>query len=340
MYPKKLLAKPILILMTIFVLYSFLTPKGAYAASSEIDIATDPENFLFQVDNLKPGDWMPREITIKNQGTKNFQYTAVIGSHKSHKNLFENLKLEVKENSNLLYTGLLKDFKGFGSRILKSGTSEKLLFTVTMPYELDNSFQGSSAEVEFKFVAEGRDTPPPSCEETNTCPEPPGCEETNTCPEPPDCEETNTCPEPPDCEETNTCPEPPTCEQTNTCPEPPSCEQTNTCPEPPTCEETNTCPEPPACGETNTCPEPEPNPEPTPIPTPNPAPTPIPVPDSTEPTTDSNPIPNAGTGTNGDNKLPDTATDNYNYLLIGVFLTLSGGSILFVNNRKRKENDE
>ncbi|KON89785.1 hypothetical protein AF332_25220 [Sporosarcina globispora] len=152
---KSLLAIPI----KIFIIFSFLflnafRTETALSAEKEIDINTNSNGYLFEVENLKPGDWMPRYITIKNDGKQDFKYTSNIGNSKSVKGLFEELELEVKKDEAMLYEGKLKDFKGFAPRDLAKGSEETILFQVTMPEHLGNEFQDSSAEVELIFIAE------------------------------------------------------------------------------------------------------------------------------------------------------------------------------------------
>lgn len=153
-----LLAKPMKILITVGVFFfMFLGQKSVSAQENEIDINVVPHEYLFKVDNLKPGDWMPRDITIKNDGKQDFKYISKIGKSKSVKGLFKELDLIVKKDTTMLYDGKLKDFNGISPRELASGTEETLFFQVTMPYNLGNEFQGSSAEVEIIFLAEGKD---------------------------------------------------------------------------------------------------------------------------------------------------------------------------------------
>ncbi|USK50896.1 CalY family protein [Bacillus sp. CMF12] len=160
---KSLLAKPI----KIFIIYSFVFlivfgNETAIAVEKEIDVNTNLENsnrYLFKVENLKPGDWMPRNITIKNDGKQDFKYTSNIRKSKSVKGLFEELELEVKKDTKMLYEGKLKDFKGFSPRELSKGTEETLFFQVTMPEHLGNEFQNSSAEVDIIFLAEATGDP-------------------------------------------------------------------------------------------------------------------------------------------------------------------------------------
>ena len=160
MYKKSLLAKPIKILILVGVFFFILfVEKNTSAVEKELEINTTPNGILFNVENLKPGDWIPRNLTIKNDGKKDFKYTSKIGKSKSVKGLFEELELEVKKDTKVLYEGKFKDFKGFSPRELARGTEETLLFQVTMPEHLGNEFQNSAAEVEIIFLAEATGDP-------------------------------------------------------------------------------------------------------------------------------------------------------------------------------------
>ncbi|TYS62039.1 LPXTG cell wall anchor domain-containing protein [Bacillus infantis] len=149
-----LLAKPKALFILILLILIIFPHNQVQAEDKEINIVTNPSGYFFKVGNLKPGDWMPRDITISNNGKQDFKYTAIIGKKKSVKGLFEELELQVKKDSTTLYEGKMKDFEGFTPRPLKKGQSETLFFQVTMPYDLGNAFQDSSAEVEILFVAE------------------------------------------------------------------------------------------------------------------------------------------------------------------------------------------
>ncbi|WP_102273060.1 LPXTG cell wall anchor domain-containing protein [Cytobacillus massiliigabonensis] len=173
-----ILAKPkiIAIIAGIF-LFILFGEISARADGNEIDINTkmNPSGYFFEVGNLKPGDWMPRDITILNEGTQDFRYTAMLGKKKSVKGLLEELDLIVKKGEEVLYEGKMDEFTGFTPRSLVKGDSETLFFQVTMPSELGNAFQSSGAEVEILFVAEALgDTGGGEPGEGNPGEEPPG----------------------------------------------------------------------------------------------------------------------------------------------------------------------
>ncbi|WP_210364165.1 LPXTG cell wall anchor domain-containing protein [Bacillus sp. REN3] len=131
-----------------------LTTQMNVHAEGEIDIDTLQHGFSFEAGNLKPGDWIPREITVMNEGKHDFNYTVNVGKTKSVKGLLEELDFLVAKGPVILYKGKLKDFKGFSPRFLEAGSKEELFFQVTMPYELGNEYQNSYAEVEIIFLAE------------------------------------------------------------------------------------------------------------------------------------------------------------------------------------------
>ncbi|MBT2663890.1 M73 family metallopeptidase, partial [Bacillus sp. ISL-45] len=169
----KWLFKPLKLFILTLILFIF-TITSVSANTKEIDINITPNGYLFKVSNIKPGDWMPRDLVVKNDGKQDFKYTAQVGETKSYKGLLEELLLLVKKDTHVLFDGKLKDFKGLNPRVLSKGAQETLFFQVTMPYELGNEFQGSAAEFEIIFYAEGITDTPPSCEED---PSQVGCEQ-------------------------------------------------------------------------------------------------------------------------------------------------------------------
>ncbi|WP_458413560.1 hypothetical protein ACNQFZ_01280 [Schinkia sp. CFF1] len=157
MNKKRLLAKTIslFVISSLFFLLNLEQIK-VNADIKEIDINTspNPDGYFFKVGDLKPGDWIPREITVFNDGANDFKYIATIGKKQSVKGLLEGLDLLIKKDEKVLYDGKFDEFTGITPRKLDSGTSETLFFQVAMPYELGNEFQSSSAEVEIIFLAE------------------------------------------------------------------------------------------------------------------------------------------------------------------------------------------
>ncbi len=152
---------------TFTTLLFLLFPIGSLTVlaeeQKEIDIGTNvepaPNNYFFNVRNIKPGDWMPRNIEIRNDGKRDFKYTVAAEKVSSVKGLYEQLDLLVKNGETVLFDDKLPKFEGLTPRSLSRGHSETLFFQVSIPYELDNNFQGSAAEVKLIFLAEGINNP-------------------------------------------------------------------------------------------------------------------------------------------------------------------------------------
>ncbi|WP_342600200.1 hypothetical protein MHB48_03635 [Psychrobacillus sp. FSL H8-0483] len=123
---------------------------------NDIVISISPKENLFDITNMKPGDWAPRTITVQNSGSKDFVYQMQL-QNSGEKKLFNELLLEVKEGDKELYQGKLAGFKSFPGRKLSSGTEENLDITIRFPEHLGNDFQGLNSAFTFSFTAEGKD---------------------------------------------------------------------------------------------------------------------------------------------------------------------------------------
>lgn len=125
---------------------------------AEIDISLSPSDVLFQVDELKPGDWIERSITIKNDGKKDFNYYMSLRNDGDEK-LFNELLLEIHNADGKLYNGKLSEFDTLEMKELAAGKEEVLNIIVRFPEYLGNYFQGLNSQFSFIYTAEGtRDT--------------------------------------------------------------------------------------------------------------------------------------------------------------------------------------
>lgn len=146
-------------LLLISLLYLFPTTSAAADEKSatnkkEVDISLSSKDNLFDISNMKPGDWAPRTLTVKNTGSKDFVYQMQVRNSGGEK-LFNELLLEIKAGETELYQGKLASFKSLSERDLVSGSEENLEITIRFPEHLGNDFQGQSAEFVFDFTAEG-----------------------------------------------------------------------------------------------------------------------------------------------------------------------------------------
>ncbi|MFC0236659.1 LPXTG cell wall anchor domain-containing protein [Fictibacillus phosphorivorans] len=156
--------KLILIYSLVFLTIVVFTPignTGADSSTPEIKIDTLPEKVLFDIENFKPGDWAPRELTIQNNGNQDFSYNIQSRMKAGSEELYNQFQLKIEDKSGLVFQGDLKNFKGLDPRPLAAFSEETLTLTVEFPYISGNEFQGLNTEVEFVLYAEGKNEPPP-----------------------------------------------------------------------------------------------------------------------------------------------------------------------------------
>jgi len=152
---------PLLLLVSIICLLPVISVFADGENDSnkkEIDISLSPKDTLFSINNMKPGDWAPRTITVKNSGSKDFNYNMELLNNGETK-LFNELLLEVKAGEKELFDGKLAEFESLSARELASGSEESLEMTIRFPKHLGNDFQGLEVAFSLNFTAEGTNTP-------------------------------------------------------------------------------------------------------------------------------------------------------------------------------------
>ena len=151
------LFQPFLFLLLISgISFSQVTTAFAEEEEKEIDITLSPKETLFDISNMKPGDWAPRTLTVINSGSKDFEYRMELQNNGDLK-LFNELLLEIESAGQKLYDGKLTDFTSTATRKLISGSEENLELTIRFPEHLGNDFQGVQSAFTFTFTAEGKD---------------------------------------------------------------------------------------------------------------------------------------------------------------------------------------
>ncbi|QKY68985.1 TasA family protein [Lentibacillus sp. CBA3610] len=129
--------------------------SAAAQSNAVIDINVKPEDYLFDLTNMKPGDWAPRTIKVQNNGTNAFEYVTTFKNNGGSEKLFRELLLEVTDSDNALYTGKLTNFNGLSPRYLSASSEEELTFTIRFPEHLGNEFQGLETNILLTFQAAG-----------------------------------------------------------------------------------------------------------------------------------------------------------------------------------------
>lgn len=152
-FSQKVIVLTLLLLLLLCIQFS--SKVLADGESESALITTSPDRVLFNVDNMKPGDWAERSLTIQNRSENDFTYNTEVIFKGGSKKLYNEFLLVVEDARGLLYSGKLSDFNRLEPRALKSLHEEELQFVVSFPTHLGNDFQGLEFEVEFRFVVEG-----------------------------------------------------------------------------------------------------------------------------------------------------------------------------------------
>ncbi|MYL44691.1 LPXTG cell wall anchor domain-containing protein [Virgibacillus halodenitrificans] len=148
------------LVVTLFCILALVIVMGGNSVTAdeeekELAINVLPGDVLFNINNMKPGDWAPRTITVQNNGIKDFTYQMSLRNDGEEK-LFNELLLEINDSKTVLYEGKLADFTKLSDRDLSTSKQEELEVTVIFPEYLGNEFQGLDAEFSILFTAEGK----------------------------------------------------------------------------------------------------------------------------------------------------------------------------------------
>ncbi|MDW0113118.1 hypothetical protein QT711_07960 [Sporosarcina saromensis] len=155
------LLRPFLLLLLVSGLGFF--PLHVFAAGNDgseikvLDMRLSPKDTLFNIANMKPGDWATRTITVENNGVRDFDYHMQL-RNTGEKKLFNELVIEVKVDNQELYQGKLSEFQSKLTRKLKSASDDQLAITIRFPEHLGNDFQGLESSFVLTFIAEGKDS--------------------------------------------------------------------------------------------------------------------------------------------------------------------------------------
>lgn len=100
------------------------------AASKEVKLSIFPKKELFDVQNMKPGDWTIRDLTVKNASKKDISYRTTVQYKSGSKELYEELMVRVYNQESVLFHGKLADLNELQPRKLLKNTDETLIFRI------------------------------------------------------------------------------------------------------------------------------------------------------------------------------------------------------------------
>lgn len=111
----------------------------------------------FHMDNMRPGYIQDHTLTVKNTGSSIMKYTLKT-TVKSGEKLFNELNVTVKQENTELYKGKLSDLT-ISFRTIPAKTEALLTFSIGLPGEAGNEFQGLKTSYEIQVQGEGSAPP-------------------------------------------------------------------------------------------------------------------------------------------------------------------------------------
>lgn len=185
---KKMKSQRFYLIVISSIFFLFFNSNNVHGeTNNQLNIETDPipDSYLFELSNLKPGDRAIRKLTIKNLGEQDFTYNTQAEFKGGDEKLYDEFTLKISDSNGVIHEGKLNEFNGLAPRFLKSMNEEDLLFEAGFPYELGNDFQGLGFKVEFRFIVEGYDPPPPDEPDDPSDPNDPDSPDSSNNPEDP-----------------------------------------------------------------------------------------------------------------------------------------------------------
>lgn len=155
-------------LIIIFAVLSVVTGSSYSAWTSQVkitgnsfetgtvEISVTPATAAFNFNNMAPGVWSEKDITVKNSGTLDYQYS--IGAELSDgdenaSKLFNKLWAEIYDENDAISEGEWLAQLEMPSRMLESGDSETLNIKIKLDDDADNSYQDLAANFNLVFTA-------------------------------------------------------------------------------------------------------------------------------------------------------------------------------------------
>jgi len=154
-----MLQKPnILICIFLTGILFLLTMPCIVTASAEAGSKTEdlPNKMLFQIENMKPGDWKTETYTVSNKRQENTHYVLASRFSSGTKKLYNQLQLTVNQGKNTIFQGQLADFQDIEIKTLDSGEETQFEFRIDFPYESGNEFQGLVTHFDILVQTEDR----------------------------------------------------------------------------------------------------------------------------------------------------------------------------------------
>ncbi|REE90555.1 hypothetical protein A8990_10658 [Paenibacillus taihuensis] len=161
-----------LLIIVIIGLAWHADPASADVIKLEID--ANPVSFL-NIGNMKPGDSQISQLTIRNVDDEALAYELAARFISGDRSFFELLDFGIRDGDTIIYEGKLSGITQqtkLGELDVKK--EDTIVFTIAMPPEAGNEFQGKEVKVAFDFDAVTNPAPVPDPGSSNPPEQQPG----------------------------------------------------------------------------------------------------------------------------------------------------------------------
>ncbi|ENH98407.1 LPXTG-motif cell wall anchor domain-containing protein [Gracilibacillus halophilus YIM-C55.5] len=147
----------LLLLPLLTILYAPIE-VSATSQDSLIQISGDlsADGKLFQLENVKPGDWANRKLSLSNVTNHDVHYRMDVQYTDGSKQLYQALKLKItNSNETVLFDDALANLSNQTEQTLRPNSNETFHFQLRFPSELGNEYQGLTTNADIIISAEG-----------------------------------------------------------------------------------------------------------------------------------------------------------------------------------------
>ncbi|MBH0164247.1 LPXTG cell wall anchor domain-containing protein [Fictibacillus sp. 7GRE50] len=132
-----------------------------YSYNNEIYGLEVTPSELFNIQNMRPGYEEDYTLMLKNTGNQPLSYSIKSELSSGDELLFNQLIIKVSKEGSILYLGKLSNFYFRSQQGLAAHAQDNVKFTIGLPGESGNEYQGLSASVVIDIKAEPSSPPNP-----------------------------------------------------------------------------------------------------------------------------------------------------------------------------------
>ncbi|MET3684201.1 LPXTG-motif cell wall-anchored protein [Alkalibacillus flavidus] len=155
-------------MLGLLIIVCLMLSVGDLHADEDL-ISVTPESVLFDIDQLKPGDYMTDTIAVQNETDQ--PLSVEVGSNfiSGSDKLYNQFRLTVSnDDGEVVFDGRLADFDGVEGFAVNASESSDYTLRVLFPESSDNAYQGLRVKFNLTFattIDDGEASNPPDDDE-------------------------------------------------------------------------------------------------------------------------------------------------------------------------------